>query len=189
MELALGTSGQLARRSSTVNFGRYQPANQRHMKTFASVANALLKAMELPGYPSVHESLPMLYSGSAGCVGILKDWLARAYGSALRDQKDDRAPALTLDHLRQTRLSLKAMETIMADILSAEENAPDDADDVDYERIVLGRSATHERRAQQQRGAGKGRRVGVRAPTRDPVPVAAASSAGAACGLAAEVHE
>lgn len=190
MEPALGTSGQLARRSSTVSFGRYQSADPRHMKTFASVADTLLRAMNLSGYPSVRESLTLLYAGSAGCVGILKDWLARAYGSALRQQVDERAPVLTLDDLRRTRLSLKAMETIIADIRSAEEGAQDDAGDDDYERIVLGRSPTQERRQPPQasaKGKSKGRRVGVRVPSRDPVPVDTVPPAGAPRLSTAEV--
>lgn len=179
MEPALGSSGQLARRSSTVHFGRYLSTDSRHMKTFANVANTLLKSMELPGFPSVHESLPLLYAGSAGCIGILKDWLARAYGRALRHQPDERAPMLTLEDLRRTRLSTKAMETIMADIRSAEDGAQGDAVDDDYERIVLGPATLRGRRSPHPLVVGgKGRRVGVRGPARDPVPVLAGPSAG-----------
>jgi len=170
MEPALGSSGQLARRSATVNFQRYQSTNPDHLKTFASVANTLLKAMEVGGYPAVRESLPFLYSGSAGCVGILKDWLARAYGSVLGQHADDMAPLLTLDHLRQTRLSLNAMDTIMADIRSAEEQAQGEAGDADYVRVVLGGAGQQAARQAHKPASNRGRRVGVRLPARDPVP-------------------
>jgi hypothetical protein len=103
-------SGQLARRRSTVRYPRYRPT-KGDVGVFASVAETLLSSMKLEGYPAVRETAAMLYGGSAGCVGILKDWLARAFGMALREPGTG-ARVLTLDHLRSTRLPPSDMETI-----------------------------------------------------------------------------
>lgn len=170
MEPALGTSGQLARRSSTVHFRRYLDDDPAHMKVFASVARTLLAHMRLKGIPALEKDvLALLYTGSAGCIGILKDWLAKAYGRALRTQDADTSAVLTLDHLRSTRLPARAMATIMADIHAEEEAARDGASDADYARIVLTPTAQAEPirgpKARPQRG-----RVGTRRPGRDPVP-------------------
>jgi|GEM_PF-2040115 len=175
MEPALGSSGQLSRRSSTVHFRRYQASDPQHMRTFASIASTLLSRMKIAGYPSIQESRGFLYSGSAGCVGILKDWLARAYGRALRERKDGLPPLLTLDHLRETRLSLKSMATIMEDIRRAEEASLDQASDSDFEQLVLGASPKDASPSRPKPARGTGRPVGVRSPARDPVPTGAAN--------------
>jgi AAA domain len=174
MEAPLGSSGQLARRSSTVHFRRYQAGSEESLKTFLGVANTLLSHMDIAGHPSVQEAQVLLYTGSAGCVGILKDWLAKAYGCALRDQETKSGAVLTLEHLRQTRLSTKAMRTIMRDIRREEENMVEVVTDKEYERIVLGIAqhpevpqATKPRRIPDKPSGG---RVGERKPTRDPVP-------------------
>lgn len=175
MEPALGTSSQLARRSSTVHFPRYQSDNPEHMKTLACVANTLLAHTKVAGYPSVQESLVLLYTGSAGCVGILKDWLAKAYGCALKDARDGASVELTLDHLRRTRLPANAMATIMEDIRREEEGVIDETTDADYARIVLGAPGADTTTGRKKRASCGASRVGTRRPVRDHVPTATSS--------------
>lgn len=138
MESGLGSSSQLARRSITIHFPRYNNIDVEDMKTFAGVIMTLFKKMEVAGYPSVKENLSFLYSGCVGCVGLLKDWLAKAYGLALRDQTEDTKTMLTLDHLRATRLSIDSMQTIMYDIRCEEERSNVSPSDADYEKVVSG---------------------------------------------------
>ena len=143
MEAGLGSSSQLARRSITIHFPRYSNTDVEDMKTFAGVVMTLFKKMDVSGYPAVKENLSFLYSGCVGCIGLLKDWLAKAYGLALRDQTDDTKAVLTLDHLRATRLSIDSMQTIMYDIRREEERSKVSPSDADYERIVSGVPAKH----------------------------------------------
>lgn len=138
MEGGLGSSAQLARRSVTIHYRRYLPSDAEDLNEFNSVVNSLLLEMDVAGYPSVLDNVELFYSGCAGCVGILKDWLARAYGLALRRVDDKPRAYLTLDDLRSTRLSAEAMRTIMADIRSEEEKMFNPATDEEYEEIVTG---------------------------------------------------
>lgn len=138
MESGLGSSSQLARRSVTIHFARYDNTDVEDMKSFAGVVMTLFKKMDVAGYPAVKENVSFLYSGCVGCVGLLKDWLAKAYGLALRDQTDDTKAALTLDHLRAARLSIDSMQTIMHDIRQEEERSKASPSDADYEKIVSG---------------------------------------------------
>ena len=129
----------------------------------------LFKKMDVSGYPAVKENLSFLYSGCVGCIGLLKDWLAKAYGLALRDQTDDEKAVLTLDHLRATRLSIDSMQTIMYDIRCEEERSKVKASDDDYEKIVSGVPA--KRLALRRYRIKSKARVAVRAlGYRDPVP-------------------
>lgn len=168
MEPALGSSGQLARRSATVHFRRYRESDAHHMKSFAGVARTLFTHMGIEGHPALDkEVLALLYTGSAGCIGVLKDWFARALGSLLRELEEGQPAVLTLDHLRQTRLAPRAMETIMADIHSGEEAALGGVSDADYARIVLS-APSSVRPAHTPPSKPRGR-VGTRSPRRDPV--------------------
>lgn len=185
MESGLGSSGQLARRSITVHFSRYRTTVPGQLTAFAAVAVAFFKKMKVAGYPSVRENAPFLYSGSAGCVGILKDWLAKAYGLALRDQTDEEVAVVTLDHLRQARLSLHSMRAIMDDIRMEEELHERYATDADYDKVVAGPAAADPARESLTGRREKGRspatrHVGLRAlHARDPVPTECPSSGGA----------
>ncbi len=174
MEAGLGSSGQLARRSITVHFPRYKTAVEGHLSTFASVAITLFKKMEVAGYPPVRENVSFLYGGSVGCVGILKDWLAKAYGLALREQTDEHKAVVTLDHLRQARLSLESMRAIMNDIRMEEEMLDQPASDADYDKVVSGaadRTLRDPLKGGVKVGGTRGRRVGIRAlHPRDKVP-------------------
>ena len=179
MEQGLGSSGQLARRSFTVHFPRYRTTELGQVKEFAAVAFTFFKKMNVAGFPSVRENAPFLYSGSAGCVGILKDWLAKAYGLALRDQAEAQLAIVTLDHLRETRLSPGSMQAIMNDIRMEEELHQRSATDAEYDKIVAGLAAVGLPGESLLGRGGKSRvppsrRVGLRAThVRDPVPTAA----------------
>ena len=140
MEAGLTASGQLARRSITVHYKRYAQNDTVQVKQFVVVVVRLFKEMRVAGYPSVRENAKFFYSGCAGCVGVLKDWLARAYGLALHEQSEDaEQPQVTLAHLKATRLPYEAMKTIMNDIRLAEEKGGlKMAEDEAYERLVMG---------------------------------------------------
>lgn len=176
MEGGLGSSSQLARRSVTVHYPRYRNDNADHMKTFANVVATLFSKMDVAGYPAVMANLKFFYAGSAGCIGIAKDWLAKAYGLALREQTKDERAVVTREHLQRTRLSLKSMDSIMADIRLEEESVRDVGTDKDFERVVFGYEKKQPPTTPKAPGKRQGkpraaRRVGARAVgPRDKVP-------------------
>lgn len=138
MEDGLGTSPQLARRSVTVHYRRYLHTSTDDMTECASAVETLFTKMGVRGYPSVLENAPFYYAGCAGCIGILKDWMAKAYGFALMLQPDVTKLDITLEHLRQARLSARDMQIVMNDIRRAEEKLANAPTDDDYLRIVTG---------------------------------------------------
>src|SRR5260370_16895334 len=60
--------------------------------------------------PDLTNSWEYLYERSIGCVGILKDWLARALATAMRCS----APSLTLKHLENHALSVSQFDRLIA---------------------------------------------------------------------------
>jgi hypothetical protein len=131
----LPSSGQLARRSEVVPFHRYLPEDPEHMRQFAKVLISLFRILRVD-FPSVQENMKMLYVGSIGCVGIAKDWIARAYGRSVQDG----APGITLEHLKRTRMSQRELQRIMLDIQSGEQDCSrgsEDGDESALERLIF----------------------------------------------------
>jgi AAA domain len=112
----LASSGQLARRSETVQIARYQWTNPTDRDVFLRVVNKLFKTMGLRGWPDVKGNGEALFAGAIGCVGIFKDWAARALALALQQDAD----VLTMEHMHATRLSHQQLETILDDIEEGE---------------------------------------------------------------------
>lgn len=77
---------------------------QEFFKTLISLLHFMNTIIPVPGkiYDAYWQEF---YSGSLGCVGVLKDWLTRALRMALIQQ----APELTLAHCQNTRWSPKLL--------------------------------------------------------------------------------
>lgn len=113
----LAASGQLARRSETVQLPRYRWHETKERACFLSVVNTILKTLPVESYPDVAANAQYFYVWSVGCVGIAKDWIARAFALAL--QKG--AKELTMEHLEAGRLSAEQLENISADLERGEQ--------------------------------------------------------------------
>lgn len=175
----LPSSGQLARRSEVVPFHRYLADDPEHMKEFTKVLISLFRILRVE-FPSVKENLKMLYVGSIGCVGIAKDWIARAYGRAVQDGVNQ----ITLAHLKQTRMSECELRRIMMDIDKGEQDCSrggNDGDESALERLIFkkptapkrpsGQSATDISETTSKKKAAPASKPGVRRPGRDKVGV------------------
>lgn len=138
LEDQLLSSGQLARRSMTIHFRRYHHQNDGDLLQFASVADKFFRLMHFASTPDVTDSLDFIYSGSLGCVGIMKDWFERAMAIAMARHDDLDAVALTLDHLRETRMPGSALLSIQNDILRMERSMESNETDDLHDRIVHG---------------------------------------------------
>ncbi len=170
----LPSSGQLARRSEVVPFHRYLADDPRHVREFTKVLVSLFKILGVE-FPSVQENLKMLYIGSIGCVGIAKDWIARAYGRSI----EDGGKQITLEHLKRTRMPERELQRIFRDIDSGEQDClrgNEDGDDSALESLIF-RKPQLPKRPGGQAGASvdspprKSRRPGVRRPGRDSIGV------------------
>ncbi|MEO3690046.1 AAA family ATPase [Roseateles paludis] len=165
----LQVSAQLARRTEVVHFGRYGASDATDKNNFASCVSGLLQRCGAEIVPNPIENFDFFYSGAVGCVGILKDWCARAMSRAKMAGRAD----LQIEDFRHTRLSGLAIKRIVEDIQTGEDLASPDTD----RRIlslVLGPAPSNRPTSTSKPGAssapGRRREVGVRSPTRDAVP-------------------
>ncbi len=120
----LNLSGQLSRRSTVIHFPRYHAEDAEDIRLFGSVVRVFQRVMPLEQEPNLLPHLEYLYAGSIGCVGILKDWLHKAYAVALRSK----AKTLTLAHLKACALSATQCRKMLAEARAGEQNLAEDED-------------------------------------------------------------
>ncbi|CAM3696935.1 AAA family ATPase [Roseateles saccharophilus] len=164
----LASSGQLARRSETVQIARYHWSVAADREAFLKVVNKLFREMGLRETPDVKANAPTLFAGAIGCVGIFKDWAARALALALQQGSD----TLTMDHMHATRLSQQQLSTILEDVEEGEAFmalfGQDEFDSSLLNRILRGPDKERPRRAAPSNKSGA-RKPGERALGRDAV--------------------
>jgi hypothetical protein len=179
----MSSSGQLSRRSEIVSLDRYLFNVSSDKQKFANVVNALLTLVpKLDVEPKVTnpEVLKFLYVGSVGCVGICKDWIARAFAFALQEGSQ----TLTLQHLKRARLTDAQIETIFDELSSGEakfSNRQGDEGDIDNElaSLIAGPRKPKPKppvggETKAEKPSGPKRRPGHRNPARNPVGMEAA---------------
>ncbi len=173
MDAELARSAQLVRRIVSVPFDRYHHDRPDDLAEFGSVANQLLSRMDLHKKPEAEQILTLLYDGSAGCVGILKDWLTRSYAMALKESADPEGAVLTEEILRAMRLSAVNMETVMTDIRRLDYATKRNSSDDVYSDIVRGQASVQpdipDDKPKDAPAAKRKVPVGVRKATRDPL--------------------
>lgn len=121
-------SGQLVRRSEILHMGRYDPNLPEDRTEFASTMEALLTRMPLKIKPDLANDVEYVFTKSAGCIGILKEWLTRTYGHALELGMDTFDKAFAA----QFALDNKGLRTIVEEALTGEMKIADEP----YERIT-----------------------------------------------------
>jgi energy-coupling factor transporter ATP-binding protein EcfA2 len=179
----LGNSGQVMRRSATVTLAPYSINVQSEVNQFAGVCSLLLQ--HLPGDHALDaiEVIEPLFVGSLGCVGVLKDWIARAWAHSYFKRR-----RLTIDDFNETRLSFETLLSMQEEIKAGEAMNSASAEALYRSRILesrkvradMARNAVHLTAGpvgtSQANCADKSRnpkrRVGERLPGRDPVKTA-----------------
>lgn len=162
-------SSQLGRRSLDLHFPRYAP----NVAAFKNVVWTFQRHLPLDREPDLLEHLAFLYDHSAGCVGVLKEWLTRALDLAL----EDRAKTLDLAHLQRSGLSPAKRLQMAREIHEGEAHAhatatPETEAEIRRLLQLTGRPARAPQRsvaAAPAVRAGRTRRVGERRPSRDPI--------------------
>ncbi len=162
-------NGQLSRRSGDIHFSRYDATKSEDSKTFIRIIRAFEQQLPLPEPPDLARHWEYLYERTIGCIGVLKDWLVKAFADALREP----IPVLTLEHLEAHALSVPQCEKMIEDVRGGEMQFFEDKDA--RERLLRGlglpisQSGAPESQSSDASIAMSRRRPGHRAPKRDLV--------------------
>ncbi|PKO71004.1 MAG: hypothetical protein CVU20_08985 [Betaproteobacteria bacterium HGW-Betaproteobacteria-14] len=159
----LEQSGQLTRRSQLVNYPRYDLRKGEDRKNFRKILGFLEQrlSMHIPTRLDVHAEY--FYQKSAGCVGILKDWLARCLEYALREK----APVIDAAFAERFALKNRGLMTIIEEACLGEAKLADVGDDRLLDLLKNGVLLARD----EPGPARNARRPGKRNPKRDPVGV------------------
>lgn len=173
-------SGQLSRRSIDVHFPRYDIHHQEDVDAFRNLLYTFQGELPLHKQPAFDVRWQYFYQRSIGCVGVLKDWLVRAYEDALREG----GKCLTFKQIEKNELSTSQLDKMLDEALEGEQNLKDTEEKRRKLRIRLGfEIATKEidsegvRLEVQSRGESSVKvkavrrkaAVGQRKPVRDPI--------------------
>lgn len=112
----LNRSGQLSRRGRDVHFPRYKAIEEKEKKQFISIVKAFKNNSPLGWGDEILKATEYLYTYSAGCIGILKEWIDRAHMEALEND----AKSLSLMHLEITALSIEQLKKITEELINGE---------------------------------------------------------------------
>ena len=178
-------SAQLSRRSLDIHFRRYRVDNPDDVIAFQRVIFSFQRHLPLPQEPEVWRDWEFCYTHSLGCVGILKDWFARALAEVLERS----APTLTRADLERCAWSPDQCMTTAQDTLDGESVFIARPETANRLRQLLGfgtiagteaKPADMATRMEPRRGGAgglkrRGRRVGLRRPVRDEVGIRRAS--------------
>lgn len=89
-------NGQVGRRSEDIHLSPYQADNPEDFAEFIRVIKTFQRYIPVAQEPKLEKYYEYLFSGSAGCVGLLKNWLTRA----LRFAYSEQAKTLNIKHLK-----------------------------------------------------------------------------------------
>jgi hypothetical protein len=165
-------NGQLSRRSIDIHFARYHAeiAEERH--AFISVVRSFTRQLPLPILPDLVSEWEFLYERSLGCVGVLKQWLARSLSAALRSGES----TLTRQNLETHALSVSQVEKILSEVSEGELGLKDSSDARSRLREKLGLAPRENSRQPMSKVRPAGslrphvtRRPGERRPVRDVI--------------------
>ena len=163
-------NGQLARRTKEVFYDAYDYAKPRDRQAFNEIMGQLFTHLPLRELTTFESHFDDLFMGSAGCVGVLKDWLYDALECALTAGREH----LLMADLEQTALSEGRLDEVTEGIRVFREFARPSAD-LSAIRIKLGMPADSAPSKRSSRGsASRQTKPGERKPHRDPVPREAA---------------
>jgi AAA domain len=165
-------SGQISRRSIDIHLPRYT-SDETSQDMFASAVGSLCMKMPVPMLPSLDDDSDYLFERSAGCVGILKTWMAMA----LYDAISEGAPTVTLRHMKRRSYSDAALAQIFNEIVEGEKNLKNGGSTYGavkerfLEKTPTRASATQteEEEAPVKKKPKNKRRVGERRPARDAI--------------------
>lgn len=170
-------NGQLIRRTRSIHFDRYHVKELKkgdlYGESFRDTILTLLNAILIPKEKGLVDHADYFLLMSLGCIGNLKDWLARALEAALKLDK----PILSREILAKTALSKNVLKKMLVEIRLGEKRMEDFC--IHELAQLAGFQETpslirNEQMNRHKNGEGKGegkkiRKPGKRAPSRDAV--------------------
>ena len=124
----LDQSAQLTRRCQVVNFPRYDMRREEDRAMFLQILFHLSEKLSEHVPTQLLDEADYFYRKSAGCVGILKDWLARCLEYALLEK----APRIDAAFAERFALANRGLMTIIEEACWGEEKLLD----VDDSRVI-----------------------------------------------------
>lgn len=124
-------SGQVSRRSVSIHLSNYNADSEEDVKEYQNVIFTFQRRMPYPETPDLEKHWEYLYVHSCGCVGVLKDWLTKAYRLSLEDSN----PTLTLEHLEKTALSKKDLDRLSLEIWEGKQRLAKEESPETIERV------------------------------------------------------
>lgn len=155
-------SGQLVRRSEIIHFPRYDMRNEADAAEFCAVLANFVSQLPLDEPPDVLREWEYFYLKTAGCIGILKDWLTKCLDEALSAG----LKTFDTDFASRFAMSNRCLETIAEEALIGEAKLKDVSLDSLKSLLANGFGPTQERPTGNGVSGGR-RRVGERNPVRD----------------------
>lgn len=159
-------SGQLVRRSQIVHLPRYDVRNPEDRQVFTNFAHSMLRQLPITTNVAPDVLMDYFYDKTGGCVGILKDWLARCLEECLKGGKssyglEDLEEHYVLDNSGMCTIvaEAKAGEARLKDVSKEEVRRLLYEEDVPRSSLVF--PSTQKKRSRS--------RIGERLPVRDPV--------------------
>ncbi len=168
-------SAQLGRRSIVVHFPRYQATNKDDVRAFKTVLQAFQRHLPVEEMPDLVSGWQDCYACTAGCIGLLKEWLLKALTETLERSAKTIEPSILAHHAP----SLAHREQMMTEIEEGEKGFTSDETAEDELRKRMGLSRRHktkeERTTPEETNEGqkttkkRASSVGHRRPSHDPV--------------------
>lgn len=81
----LEQSAQLIRRSKVIHLPRYRWEDPDHVASFQTALLSFQRHMPFPVEPNLVDHVSQIYLQSAGCIGILKEWLDKGVENGLKN--------------------------------------------------------------------------------------------------------
>jgi len=167
-------NAQLARRSIDIHFPRYQVMEKNERRAFKNVVLAFQRHLPLEEMPDLISQWESCYTYTAGCVGLLKEWLMKALGEALEAGVKTISPTLLAHHAP----SPARCDQMITEIEEGEGYFKRDDEAEDRLRARLGLSPRRKNTTSTRESQGEekphatapsARPVGQRHPTHDPL--------------------
>lgn len=167
-------NAQLSRRSIDIHFPRYQATNRKDVHSFKNVLLALQRHLPLEEMPDLVSQWQTCYAYTAGCIGLLKEWLMKALAEAVEEGEKTISPALLVQHAP----SPARCDQMITEIEEGEGHFQHDDDAEDRLRSRLGlkqrqksESAPTEKKDDESQKSRQtsGHAIGQRLPNRDPL--------------------
>ena len=160
-------NAQLARRTKEVFYDAYDYGVPSDRTAFNQIMGQLFASLPLLESATFESQFDYLFMYSAGCVGVLKDWLSDALECALEAGRERRL----LADLEQTALSAGRLDEVVEGIRVFREFARSSPDTCAIRaRLGMPAIAVDSKRTSRTPASRERRRPGQRKHHRDPVP-------------------